>query len=289
MAVYERSYRPYRGVLTPQWSRFLIPSRYVFRDVFQKKAFVAFLVACYVWPLALAVLIYLPHNVSFLKVVRRTAGQGPLLDFNAAFFLRGFMVPQGFLAFVMAFLIGPALISSDLRNNALPLYFSRPFSRWEYLAGKGFVLTSLLSLITWVPGLLLFLFHGYLAGKGWLAANLRIGAAIFLSSWIYILLLCLLSLAISAYVKWKPLAGLGLFGVFVVGGGVSQVLNFSLRTDWGSLLNLADMIRVVWSRLFGVDAWVAVPLGAAWTSLLAACGICLLLLNRKLRAYDVVK
>ena len=289
MAVYERTYRPYTGPLTPEWSRFLVLPNYAFREVFQKKLLVAFLVSCFVWPLIMAILIYLPHNVSFLQLLnQQTGGTGFRISFNATFFLRGFMVPQGILSFLMAFFVGPALISSDMRNNALPLYLARPFSRWEYIAGKALVLMSLLSLITWIPGLLLFLLQAYLAGDGWLFDNLRIGVAIFLASWIYIAILCLVSLAISAYVKWKPLARLGLFGVFVVAGGLSGVLNFTLRTDWGSVINLADMIRVVWSSLFGVSTWSATPVWAAWLSLLSACGICVLLLRRKIRAYEVV-
>jgi len=66
-------------------------------------------------------------------------------------------------------------------------------------------------------------------------------------------------------------------------------LNFALRTDWGSLINLTDMMRVVWASLFGVRFWSNVPVGAAWLSLLVACGICLLLLARKIRAYEIVK
>jgi hypothetical protein len=52
---------------------------------------------------------------------------------------------------------------------------------------------------------------------------------------------------------------------------------------------MADMMRVVWSSLFGVRFWANVPVGAAWASLLVACGVCILLLARKIRAYEVVK
>ena len=290
MAVYERTYRSYKGTLTPEWSRFLVLPRYAYGEVFKKKLFVAFLVSCFVWPLLLAVLIYLPHNSSFLKLVTtQLGGQGIGITFNAAFFLQGFMVPQGILAFLLSFVIGPALISADLRNNALPLYFARPFYRWEYVLGKSLVLIILLSMITWVPGVLLFGLQAYLVGGSWFLDNLRIGLAIFASSWIYIVLLCLVSLSLSAYVKWKPLARLGLFGVFVVTAGLSQILNFSLRTDWGSVINLADMMRVVWSSLFGIRYWSNVPAGVAWLSILFACGACLLLLARKIRAYEVVR
>jgi ABC-2 type transport system permease protein len=290
MAVYERTYKSYEGTLTPEWSRFLVLPRYAYGEVFKKKLFLSFFVACFVWPLIAAIAIYIPHNASVLKFfAQQTGGAGFGFSFNANFFLSGFMVPQGILAFLLSFFIGPALISADLRNNALPLYFSRPFDRWEYVLGKSLVLVILLSLITWVPGLLLFGLQAYLVGDGWFFDNLRIGFAIFTSSWIYIVLLCLVSLSLSAYVKWKPLARLGLFGVFVIAAMLSQILNFSLRTDWGSLINLADMLRVVWTSLFGVSTWTNVPVPAAWLSILIACGACLLLLARKIRAYEVVR
>ena len=90
-------------------------------------------------------------------------------------------------AFFLTLLIGPPLVSRDLTNNALPLYLCRPFSRAEYVVGKMAVLLILLSLITWVPGLLLFLFQAYLEGGGWIAANLWIAGAIFVGSLVWIL------------------------------------------------------------------------------------------------------
>jgi ABC-2 type transport system permease protein len=291
VAVYERAYHPYAGGLTPAWSRFLVIPRHAYRDVFRKRLFVAFFAACFVWPLLLAVLIYLPHNLGFLKLMAEgTTGEIFGIKFNATFFMVGFVGPQGGLAFLMTFVLAPGLISSDLRNNALPLYLARPFSRWEYILGKTVVLVPLLSLVTWVPGLLLFLLQAYLAGGRWILDNVRIGFAICLASWIHIAVLCLVSLAISAYVKWKPLARLGLFAVFIVAAGLSQILNLALRTSWGSVLHLAEMERVVWASLFGVElGGNGVPVPVAWLSLLGACAMCILLLARRVRAYDVVK
>ena len=152
------------------------------------------------------------------------------------------------------------------------------------------MLILLVSLITWVPGLLLFLLKAYLAGGGWLGDNLRIGFAILLSWWVFIAVMTLISLAVSAYVKWKPVARLGLFFIFVVGAGFAGILNLTLRTYWGSLFNIGDMIRVVWGKLFDVPEGVSqVPLGAAFISLAVVCGICILLLQRKVRAYEVVR
>lgn len=289
MAVYERTYRPYAGPLTGERSRFLVLPRYAYQEVFSRKLFIAFFVSCFVWPLILAIMIYIPHNANFLKYFSEEIGTGFALKFDAAFFFRVFLIPQSIFAFILAFIIGPALVSADMRNNAMPLYLSRPFSRWDYIVGKSLVLVVLMSLITWVPGLLLFGLQAYLMGDGWLGDHLRVGLAIVLSSWMYIVVLCLTSLAISAYVKWKPLARLVLFAVFIVAFGFSEILEFTLRSHWPAVLDIAEMMRVVWANLFGIADWSQTPVWAAWTSLIVVSSACVGLLARKIRAYEVVR
>jgi hypothetical protein len=70
-----------------------------------------------------------------------------LIPIDASFF-QTFVNIQGGFAFFVALLVGPPLVSRDLRNNALPLYLCRPFSRTEYVLGKMSVLLILLSMIT---------------------------------------------------------------------------------------------------------------------------------------------
>ena len=192
-------------------------------------------------------------------------------------------------------LVGPALVSPDLRNNGLPLYLSRPFSRTEYVLGKAAVLALLMSAITWVPGLLLFFFQSYLDGASWMGNNLGIGMAIFVGSWIWIAVLSLLSLAVSAWVKWKPVARISLLILFYVPWGFAQVLNATQDTWWGFLVALWPTMTTVWTRLFGLPLEAAdyrgnpMPLGAAWFALTACCLISLWLLSRRIRAYEVVR
>jgi hypothetical protein len=75
------------------------------------------------------------------------------------------------MALFLAAFVGPGQVSPDLANNALSLYLARPFSRVEYVLGKMSVLAILMSLMTWMPGLLLFGLQGYL--EGWLDARQR--------------------------------------------------------------------------------------------------------------------
>src|SRR5437588_4557335 len=88
-----------------------------------------------------------------------------------------------------------------------------------------FIIVILLSMMTWVPGLLLFGLQGYLEGWAWMADHSRIVTGVFFGAWIWILVIALLALALSAWVKWKPAAGALLFGVFFVASGFGGAIN----------------------------------------------------------------
>ncbi len=291
MAVYEHKYRPYQGPVTPAWSRFLILPRYAYQSVFQSKFFIALFALCFVSPLVMAILIYLHHNVNALALLELKASD--LVPINA-FFFRVFIMIQGSLAFLITVIIGPVLVSRDLANNALPLYLCRPFSRAEYVLGKMSVLVILLSAITWVPGLLLFCFQASLEGFGWLGENLWVAGAIFISSWTWIIALSLLSMALSAWIKWRIAASAALFGVFTIPNAIGLMISELLRTPYGNLISPSVLMQTVTDGLFGqhntldLPAWMVLPLWSAWGAVLVICLSCLFLLARKVRAYEVV-
>ena len=66
----------------------------------------------------------------------------------------------------------------------------------------------------------------------------------FFGAWVWILMLALLALALSAWVKWKPAAGALMFGVFFVAAGFGAVINAVQRTNWGHLFNISHLIGV---------------------------------------------
>jgi ABC-2 type transport system permease protein len=203
----------------------------------------------------------------------------------------------------VALLVGPPLVSRDLRNNALPLYLCRPFSRTEYVLGKMSVLLILLSLITWVLQLLLFLFQSYLEGASWFAENLWIAGAIFIGSIVWILLLALISQAISALVKWRVVASVAMLGLMFVPSVFAEFINQVFQTRWGDIISLGALMKNVSGGLFGtfvraVGAGMVngeqitvyePPLWCSWAALFVICAICLALLARKVKAYEVVR
>jgi len=196
---------------------------------------------------------------------------------------------QGVLAFILTAFVGPGLISSDLANRALPLYLCRPFSRAEYILGKMAVLLILLSLITWVPGLVLFGVQASMAGAGWLGANLWIAWALFAGAWIWILIVALLALALSAWIKWRIAAGALLLAVFFVAAGFGETINAVLDVKWGKLINLMYLLVTVWRQLFRELQNSDISVASAWGMLMLICAGCLALLYRKVRAVEVVK
>ncbi len=304
MAVYEHTYRNYSGPLTSEWSRFLIIPRHAFRDVFKSKLFTAFFAICFIPLLVEAVLIYLHHNVNALAILRVNVRELIPID---AYFFQTFVNLQSGFAFFVALLVGPPLVSRDLRNNALPLYLCRPFSRPEYVAGKMSVLLILLSAMTWMPQLLLFLFQSYLEGARWFVDNLWIASAIFIGSMVWILLLALLSQAISALVKWRVIASGAILGLFFIPSVFGEVVNVIFRTRWGNIISLGALMKNISAGLFGTfertttfvtdfdgDVLNRVvltepPLWASWTALFVVCAICLAILSAKVKAYEVVK
>ncbi|PYT29404.1 MAG: hypothetical protein DMG58_16360 [Acidobacteria bacterium] len=288
MAVYKRSYRGYAGSVTSEWSRFAIIPRYAYRGLFRSKIMTAFFVICFIPPLVFLFLIYLANNIgSFARVFGVTGATSPFAV-DGEFFAT-YLGIQAALSFVLTAFVGPGLISGDLANRALPLYLSRPFTRAEYVIGKMSVLLMLLSLITWVPGLILFGAQGVMGGREWLSHNVWVAWAVFAGSWIWILVISLLALALSAWVKWRIAAGALLLAVFFVAAGFGEAINAVLEVHWGRLINLMYLFATVWNRLFRTRETFEISEASAWLMLGLICAACLALLNRKLRAFEVVK
>ena len=287
MAVYDRRYRGYEGRITPLSTRWRVLPRFAWDTVFRSRLFAGFFTMCFVWPVAATIWIYLHHNMRALANVGLDAVK--LAPVDATFFA-AFMGVQCFLlGGLLTLLVGPGLVSPDLANGALPLYLSRPITRSGYAIGKMATLVILISSITWVPGLFLFLLQSWLEGWAWFASHLRIGVAIVVGAWIWIVTISLLALATSAIARRKVIAQTFLLGVIVFGTVAGQAINQMFDTSYGFVFNLPELMHSVWEGLYAVplDARLSAPL--AWSALLTICGLSIAILARKLRAFEVVK
>jgi ABC-2 type transport system permease protein len=270
-------------------------------DLHGKRFLSIFFLASFIYPLVCALIIYVQHNASALNLLGVQQGARGLISINVTFFM-SLLGWQSIMALFLASFIGPGLVSPDLSNNALSLYLARPFSRVEYVLGKMSVMAILMSLMTWVPGLLCFGLQGYLEGWQWMRDNARLASGIFFGAWVWILILSLLAMALSAWVKWKPAAGGMMFGVFFVASAFGAVINAVQRTRWGNVFNISHLVGVVWVRLFEgtnqttngavffrANQGEQVPLWTAWMGLAVLALLCLYMLARKIRGAEVVR
>src|SRR5512138_2054741 len=249
MAVYKRGYRRYDGPLTGRWARFMVLPRYAWRRLYEQRLVLLLTIVAFVWPLLCAGFVYLTNHAELLQGLGKEFKEFIKVD---GWFFSIFMYVQAGFAVFLAALAGPGLIAPDLANNALPLYFSRPVTRWSYGLARLTVLVGMLSVVTWVPGLLLFALQVGLAGGGWFRANWTLGAGVVGGFLLWLLVLSLVAMASSAYVKWKVVAAAVSLAFFFILTGISQMINGVFRVTWGYVLDPAWAVNRVWCALLGV-------------------------------------
>jgi ABC-type transport system involved in multi-copper enzyme maturation permease subunit len=290
MAVYKRNYTVYTGIVTPVWTRVLVLARYAFEEAWSSKITVALFILCLLPCIGSLLVIYLANNPIARALV---GGRGPqTFAIDAAFFLK-IQQTQSWLALVMASWIAPRLITFDLADNALPILLSHPISRFGYVFGKFIALFGSLSLVTWTPCLLLFADQAYSSPQPWVMSNLQIAMGLLAGSVIWIAFLSVLGLALSSWVKWRVVATGVIFAAVFVPAGVGAIVSAVLRTKWGLLLNIPVMMSNLWQRLLGAPAPInerfSVPTLAIAAMLSLAGLVCLGMLNKRIRAREVVR
>lgn len=291
MTIFQKAYQGYTGPLSPPLSRTLVIFRYALADVFQSRLFVAFFFISLLLPLLLMCALYVYHNLDLLLQFDVSLDELTTIDGNA--FALAMQIPQNGLLFVMVLAIGPTMISPDLRNNAMPLYLSRPINKASYIFGKLLVLIFLGSLISWIPGLLLILLQAFLEGNGWFGNNLQIPLASIVTSLTWIVSLSLLAFAVSAWVKSKAVARMFFFGLILLGSILGEVIEEVFGGMGGYIVNLFAALEVLMTALYNADSELLgfvpqMPVEIAVLQFLIVSLLALFVLTRRIRAFQVV-
>jgi ABC-type transport system involved in multi-copper enzyme maturation permease subunit len=289
LSVYKHEYRAYTGRLTPLWARVGVVVRYALAEAWSSKITAVLFTLAMLPAIVDLVGIYLANNPLARALIMRG---NTAFDINAGFFLK-VLATQSWFTLVLAAWIAPRLVAFDLSDNALPILLSHPISRFGYVVGKLAALFSCLSLATWVPCLLLFIYQGYSSAQPWMRANLRIGAGLVTGSLVWIALLSILGLAISSWVKWRVVATGVIFAAVFVPAGVGGIVTGVLRTKWGFLLNMPAMMTQLWQRLLGAPQVMRddrqLPTAAIAAVLVSICLVSVAMLNARIRARDEVR
>ena len=224
-------------------------ARYATAATIRSRLFVAFLVACLVPSLVLLVAVYLRYNVTVVGEAESVIGN--VLDLDAWLFGTVLDIAQA-VTFLVVLVVGPNLVAPDLANNAMPLYLSRPVPRRSYVAGKLLVLLGLCAAVGLFPGLVLIVANaGYGGDIAWLGTA-RLAAAFTIGLLAWTLCLSMLALAISAWVKWRPAATLGLLGAYIASATLGDVVQPVFGGWSGSILDLADAVQAITATVSGI-------------------------------------
>lgn len=148
-----------------------------------------------------------------------------------------FMHVELFFSMLIVLIVGPGLISQDLRVNALPLYFSRPLRRIDYFLGKLGVISFFIGMVTILPAVIAYVF-GLLFSLNWRVAVVTF--PILLAAVTYGIIICIsagtLMLAFSSLSRNLRYVALFWLGFWFVSGVVSDVLisghNQQLRSQY---------------------------------------------------------
>ena len=290
MSVYKHEYRAYAGRLTTPLARIGVLTRYAYAEAWASRITTALFVVAFLPIVVYLVGIYLANNPLVRTLILR--GKDSLISIDASFFMR-VLSSQCWLAVVLTAWVAPRLVSFDICDNALPILLSHPISRVGYLAGKFTALFSFLSLITWVPCIDLFAYQAYSSPVPWAGSHLRIGAGLLAGSLLWIVVLSLLGLALSSWVKWRVVATGVIFAAILVPAGIGGIASAILRTRWGFLMNVPVIMTQLWQRMLGapqiMSEEVTLPTGAIAAVLLLLCALSVAMLNARIRAREAVR
>lgn len=249
-----------RKAMTAGLRRSTVIARYALTSLLDSRLFMAFLIACLVPSFVGLVGVHLRYNVAAIE--QASAAVDVVLDLDAWIFETVMNMARG-VTFLVVLIAGPGLVSPDRANNAMPLYFSRPVAKLDYILGKLLVLLGLSVAVGLAPGLAVVAASAIYAGEAW-GSGARLALAFTTAILVWTLCLSLLALAISAWVKWRPAATLGLLGLYVMASSVGAALEPIFGGASGSLLDLGDAVQAIAAVLSGVGE-PAVPFTFAWS------------------------
>lgn len=151
-----------------------------------------------------------------------------------------------FFSMLLVLMVGPNLISQDLRSNAIPLYFSRPLRRVDYFLGKLGVISFYVALVSIVPAVLAYGFGVAFSFDAdvfrdtgrLLLASVAYGAVVMVSAGT-------LMLAISSLTRNSRMVGAIWIGLWIVSGVSAGILTESVKRDWCPIVSYGnDLLRI---------------------------------------------
>ena len=278
MPIHDQGYRRYEGRREPQGRTWWVIARAGLQERLRERRFLGLLLLAWAPFLVRAVQIYVASSYP----------QAAFLAPSAATF-REFLDQQSIFIFFVTIYVGAGLIASDRRANALQLYLSRPLTRVEYIAGKLVTLLVFLAGVTWVPAMFLLLLQTMFAGDmTFIRGNLFLIPAITLFSALQVMVAALTMLALSSLSKSRRFVSLMYAGIVFFTAAMYQALRGITGSAAWAWISPEDSFDVIADAIFRIPARGAMPVAAAFAVVVALIAGSLWILERRIRAVEVV-
>jgi ABC-2 type transport system permease protein len=278
MPIHDQGYQRYAGSRARTGAAWQVIARAGIRSVLAERKFLALLLLSWVPFLVRAVQVYIAANfqqASFLAPKGDT--------------FREFLETQGIFVFFITIYVGAGLIAADRRANALQLYLAKPLSRWEYVAGKLAVLFVFLVFVTFVPAVMLLLVQiGFAGSLTFVRQNLYLVPAITLYSLVQVLLASSTMLALSSLSKSSRFVGVMYAGLIFFTAALFNAVRGITGQTWLAWLSPTDVLEQLGDVIFRLPPRFAMPVWLAVAVVLGLIGGSLWVLERRVRAVEVV-
>ena len=278
MPIHDQGYRRYAGERTLRGRAWWVIARAGIRERLRERRFLALLLVAWLLFLVRAVQLYVGTTLvraSFFAPSEET--------------FHSFLNQQRLFVFFITIYAGAGLIANDRQVNALQLYLSKPITRHDYLAGKLAALAAFLLAVTWLPAMALLALQVLFSGSvDFVANHPRLAVAITVTSLLQVLLISVTMLALSSLSRSGRFAAM-LYALFTIfAGALDRVLQAATGHAAWVLISPQNTLSIVTDALFGSVLEPAIPVVLAVVALVMLLGVCMLVLERRVRAVDVV-
>lgn len=250
MPIYDLSYAHWKGKLESRVFRWLPITLNDIRLPFRSKLFLVF------FCLALIPFIVRIGMVFLFNIIPQMAMEPGIAAFCTvdATFYYNFTTRDQLVSLIYVFLfVGCGLIARDLKVRALEIYFSKPLSAMDYLAGKFGGMLFFLFCMTLFPGVLLWLSDLMLTGtEGILGQKALLLARMAASSLLFGVTGSLIVLAASSLAASARNAAIVWFGFHIMLQIASRILAHAFNLTELMLVDPLETIRFLSRKIFGI-------------------------------------
>lgn len=260
-ATHTEIYRPFRGELARRGPRWFPLAQSTLRSALQKKLPLLLFAPPAIATIIFSFVVYakfalesgtnpIPNTPDVSSPAAAVGGMaGNLIQVRDQ--IVGFHSGMDSFVLLIVAWYGAGLISEDARRKAHLLYFARPLTRLDYLAGKWIPLALLGSLATLVPGLVICTVAAF-ASPHWSFVTEEGDTILKMLAYSLVSLTvqCSIVLAISSLTRRKSHALAASLGLFALLGGIGLMLaNMNREPSW-NMLSVFGCLRRVALGLF---------------------------------------